>query len=282
MARIVVVGSVARDEVVRLAERLREGAHLQGRPPEPRLGGGGANIAVALALAHHAVALVAAIGDDPLAGELLAELAAAGVDGGAVIRVPGPSTRSLVMVDPAGERTIVNLTRAREPEPPLRLAGLPADCVYVRTRAPGLVPLLAAHAARCPVIAHIPPVEDGLYPVPVLVGSASDLDAAVLADPLAAGRRVAGLHLRWVVVTRGADGAEAFGTRGEHLHVPAPKVEVVDSTGAGDCFAAGLTHGLAQGMDVATALETAVRWGAAKVACAGSTLSREAVVPLLG
>lgn len=281
MARIAVVGSVARDEVVRLDEPMREGGHLQGRPPEPRLGGGGANTAVALAHGGHAVSLVTVVGDDALGGDLLAELAAAGVDTGSVLRVPGPSTRSLVMVDPKGERTIVNLVRSREPGPPHRLAGIAADCIYVRTRAPGLAPLLATHAARCPVIAHIPPIEDGLFPVPVLVGSASDLDAAVLADPLAAGRRVAGDALRWMVVTHGADGATAFGAAGERLHAPAPPVRAVDSTGAGDCFAAGLAHGLALGMEMPAALHEAVRWGAAKVACPGSTLDKDAVALLL-
>lgn len=281
MARIVVVGSVARDQVVRVGEPLREGAHLQGGQEVLRLGGGGANTAVALAYAGEAVSLVAAVGGDPLADELLAELAAAGVDIGPVVRIAGASTRSLVIVDPAGERTIVNLTRATESAPPHRLARLAADCVYVRTRGVGLAPILAGLAGQCPVIAHIPPVEDGLYPAQVLVSSASDLSPAVLADPLSAGRRVAGQVLRWVVVTHGGDGVEAFGVDGERLRQPAPAVMVKDSTGAGDAFAAGLAYGLARGFDMARALPIAVRWGAAKVGCDGSTLSRETVAALV-
>jgi sugar/nucleoside kinase (ribokinase family) len=282
MARIIVVGSVARDEVVRVAEPLREGCHLQGGDPLLRLGGGGANTAVALAFAGEQVALVTAVGADELADQLLDELSQAGVDCTAVVRVPGPSTRSLVLVDPAGERTIVNLTRAREAEPPHRLAALAGDCVYVRTRMVGLPPILAAMARRCPVIAHIPPVEDGLLPVPVLLGSASDLSPEVLADPLAAGRRVAGDVLRWVVVTHGRDGAEAFGVGGEHLRLAAPTAVVRDSTGAGDAFAAGLAYGLARRLDMEAALALAVKWGAAKVGCEGSALSREAVRRLMG
>ncbi|HSD67306.1 MAG TPA: PfkB family carbohydrate kinase, partial [Vicinamibacteria bacterium] len=55
----------------------------------------------------------------------------------------------------------------------------------------------------------------------------------------------------------------------ERLAVPAPVVPVVDSTAAGDVFAAGLVHGLALGRPTRALLETAVAWGAAAVACPG-------------
>jgi sugar/nucleoside kinase (ribokinase family) len=281
MASIVVVGSVARDEVVRLEERLREGGHLQGSPLESRLGGGGANSAVALAHAGHRVSLVAAVGDDALADRLLAELEEARVDTGAVVRVAGASTRSLVLLDRLGERTIVNLSRAREALPPHRLLDLAADCIYVRSGSTGLAPLLAEKAKSCPIIAHVPPLREGDLPAHVLVGSQSDLDAAVLADPLAAARPVAGGLLRWMVVTRGAAGAEAFGTSGEHLTLPAPRVEAVDSTGAGDAFAAGLAHALAGGAELPAALGVAIAWGSAKVACPGSALTKAVVGMML-
>ena len=69
-------------------------------------------------------------------------------------------------------------------------------------------------------------------------------------------------------MTRGARGASAFSSR-ERLDVPAPRVSVVDSTAAGDVFAAGLVHALVGGQPMAEALRTATAWGAAAVACAG-------------
>lgn len=281
MARIVVLGSIARDEVIHLEQRLREGAHLQGSPPQARLGGGGANTAIALAHAGNEVSLVAAVGTDPLADELLAEVSRHGVDVGPVTRITGPSTRSLVLLDPEGERTIVNLTRARERRPPRRLLDLAAECVYVRSNGQDLADLLRAKAALCPVVAQIRPPEEGPLPAHVLVGSRGDLDSCTLADPLAAGRRLAGDVLRWVVVTQGAEGAEAWGADGRQLRATAPDVPVVDSTGAGDAFAAGLAHGLAQGLDMAQALPLAVLWGAAKVEHKGSFLGRDAVRQIL-
>jgi sugar/nucleoside kinase (ribokinase family) len=64
-------------------------------------------------------------------------------------------------------------------------------------------------------------------------------EAALLtgeADPVQAARALAAHHGA-AVVTCGADGAVAA-AGGRWAHVPAPPVEVVDTTGAGDAFAA--------------------------------------------
>ncbi|MEO5335589.1 MAG: carbohydrate kinase family protein [Magnetospirillum sp. WYHS-4] len=282
MAAIVVVGSVARDEVAALHEPLREGAHLEGEARGSRLGGGGANTAVALARAGHRAILVAPLGTDALGDELLAELAASGVETSAVRRVPGASTWSLVLVTQGGERTIVNLNRTHEPEPPRRLLSIAADCLYVRSRALDLAPLLAEKAQGCLVVAHMPPLEEGSRPAQVLVASQSDLPPADLADPFATGFRVAGNLLEWVVVTRGPEGATAHGPQGLVLTAAAPHVETVDSTGAGDAFAAGLVHALTGGHAMGEALGVACRWGAEAVRWPTSALPAEAVARLGG
>ncbi|HTH16106.1 MAG TPA: PfkB family carbohydrate kinase [Magnetospirillum sp.] len=276
MARIVVLGGVASDEVIHLTGRCREGAHLDGRLARARLGGGGANTAVALAAAGHQVTLVTAVGEDAAADWQLARLAERGVDTSAIVRVPGPSTRSILLVDPEGERTIVNLGRAQEAEPPHRLLDLSADLVYVRSRKLGLAPLLKQ--VRAPVVAHIPPAAPGLFPAGIVLASQSDI---AVDDPLALARQVAGERLQWMVLTRGAAGVRAFADGGGVLEVPAVPVAPVDSTGAGDSFAAGLCHALAGGLAMAAALREAVRWGAAKVGEEGSALSVESVRRLL-
>jgi sugar/nucleoside kinase (ribokinase family) len=282
MATILVVGSVARDEVAALHEPLREGAHLEGESRGSRLGGGGANTAVALARAGHRAVLVAPVGDDALGDALVAELAASRVDTSLILRVPGASTWSLVLVTEGGERTIVNLNRTREPAPPRRLLEVEARCLYVRSRALDLAPLLAERARDCLVVAHMPPLEAGARPARVLVASESDLDRAALADPFATGGRVAGNLLEWVVVTHGARGATAHGPSGVVVEAAAPQVEPVDSTGAGDAFAAGLVHALTGGAPMAEALGTACRWGAEAVRWPTSALPEEAVARLLG
>lgn len=280
MAQIVVIGSVARDEVIRLRQRLREGTHLDGSWQGGRLGGGASCTAVPLAHAGHHVSVVGAVGTDELGRELLAEIAATGVDTSQLIAIDQETTRSLVMVDQWGERTVVNLVRTHEERPPVRLLEIDADCVYVRSRRSDLAALLREKATGSLIVSHVPPETEGSRPAHVLVASASDVGPEVLDDPLAAGRRVAGDLLQWMVLTRGAEGATAFGAD-EVLHVPARKVVPVDTTGAGDSFAAGLLHALVSGAPMASALATAVNWGAEATLWDSSILPADAVAALL-
>ncbi|HEY5718834.1 MAG TPA: PfkB family carbohydrate kinase [Gammaproteobacteria bacterium] len=257
MARIAVLGTLAVD---RVAQR--------GRALPDRCGGGGANAAVALARAGHQVALVSAVGDDADGRALLATLDAAGVDTAHVARLPQPTSNSLLLVDPQGERTIVNLQRLHAPHPGV-LRELELDAVYVRSRASDLAPLLRALLPHRRVVAHVPPCDDGALPAHVLVGSAADLAPGLLLDPFAHAMRISDGQAEWIVATRGPQGASAYG-RGETLQQPALPVTAVDSTGAGDAFAAGLVHALVHGETMAGCLAVAAAWGAAAVSQAGS------------
>ena len=232
------------------------------------MGGGAANTAMALARAGAQPVLVSALGRDAAGQWLLRELQAVGVATSWVATEAPTTTRSMVFLGSDGGRTIVNLARAPVVFP-ADLVAAPADCLYVRSADPSLTPVLARYARHSTVVAHVPPVQAGLRPAQVLVGSADDLDGAFLADPFTAGKAVAGSHLQWVVITRGAAGASAHGA-GETLVEKAPEVTVVDSTGAGDVFAAGLLQALGSGEPMATALKRAVAWGAASVRYEGT------------
>ena len=97
------------------------------------------------------------------------KLAGMGLDLTHLYRLAQATTRSLVMLDPEGERTIVNLARAEVPLPP-DLVGFPADCIYARSADPALTPVLAALARIAMVVAHVPPLVEGFRPARVLVG----------------------------------------------------------------------------------------------------------------
>ena len=75
-----------------------------------------------------------------------------------------------------------------------------------------------------------------------------------------------------VVVTLGADGAVVI-ANSHVMHVPAPVVTPVDTTGAGDAFCAALAGGLSQGKDLIASVEEAVRVGAATTLVAGAQSS---------
>jgi sugar/nucleoside kinase (ribokinase family) len=63
----------------------------------------------------------------------------------------------------------------------------------------------------------------------------------------------------WVVLKRGPLGVLAAGPDGTAVELPAPLVQPIDTTGAGDSLAAGLLAELARGVDMADALRTGVR-----------------------
>jgi sugar/nucleoside kinase (ribokinase family) len=280
VAWIVVIGSVARDEVVRLVEPITPGAHLNGILSGSRLGGGGANTAVTLAAAGHRVTLLATVGRDAYGEWLLAELDAAGVDTSQMASVARPTTHSLVFVDSSGERTIVNLGRCEEDDPPYRLRDLAADAVFVRSRRRDLGPLLAAKAETSLVVAHVPPVDPTSRPAQVIVASRSDLYDDTPGGLWALGREVAGERLRWFVLTAGPAGARAI-SREAMLEAPAEAVKTVDTTGAGDAFAAGLVHALVGGRSMREALEVALTFGTEATLWPASVLPAEAVHRLL-
>lgn len=265
---VVVVGSVAWDEVVDIDAPLRPGTHNQGHFRGRRLGGGAANTALALQRGGNHVRVCSAVGSDADGEALLAILVREGLDTGGIARVASTTTRSMVFLEARGERTIVNLSRAPLVLPE-RLSDENTACVYVRSSDNALAEHLRVCAEKTLVIAHVPPASKGSRPAHILVGSRDDLESDFLADPWHAARQVAGPVLRWMVMTQGVAGAIAF-SEDRVLKMPAPRREVVDTTGAGDVFAAGLIHALVRDQPMEQALRSAVSWGAASVTYEGT------------
>ena len=77
-----------------------------------------------------------------------------------------------------------------------------------------------------------------------------------------------------IVVKLGAKGCDAF-LAGEYFHAPAFSVDVVDTTGAGDCFAGGFLAGLHAGVE----FREAMRWANAAGALCAANLGGTAGIP---
>jgi sulfofructose kinase len=261
MAKIQIVARINLDVVVRLDGPVSSGAQLKGQFQPGRLGGGGANTGVALCHAGHDVSLFADVGNDAAADSMLTQLVRFGADVSRVRRLEEASPPVMVLLDPAGERTIIRGSPLLSIPPKLPGADEPADALYIKTYDPAVADLMRARLDRCLVVSHAPPAETRDWPAHVLVNSAAHMTDGDLADPLAYARSLAGDALRWIVVTDGARGATAYGAGGP-VHVPAVPADVVDSTGAGDVFIGGLIHGLLGSHSIHDALAFGARWAA--------------------
>jgi sugar/nucleoside kinase (ribokinase family) len=143
--------------------------------------------------------------------------------------------------------------------------------VLTKLHAPDVPKIMAAHWAKGALTVGVLP-RRGRQPLAaqVLIASEADLTPEEQAAPLRLGQSMCGEALRWMVVTRGARGAEAYGVDGSHHAAPAERVEVVDATGAGDVFAAGLLDALLRGEGMPAALRRGTAWAARHIAHEGS------------
>jgi ribokinase len=255
---VVVVGDVATDVVAVLAGEPAPGSD---RPAaiRSRGGGAGANVAIHLARLGVPVTLAGCVGDDPAGAGLLAELAAAGVRT-ALRTVPGVATGTIVsLVEPGGERSMLadrgaNLQLRPDdvPAPPagghLHLSGY--TLLDAGPRAAGLAARATAVAAGCTV--SVDPASTGPLTAYGVDRWLADTAAATLllpnadearlltgtSDAAEAARLLARRH-PVVAMSLGGDGA-LWASGDVLVHRPAVPTDVVDTTGAGDAFAAGL------------------------------------------
>ncbi|SPM35898.1 Sugar or nucleoside kinase, ribokinase family [Mycobacterium rhizamassiliense] len=237
MARVCVVGSVNLDLTVDVAALPRPGETVLASSLTYAPGGKGGNQAVAAARAGAHVEFVGAIGDDPAAERLRAHLQSNGVGLDGTVTVPGPSGTAIVVVDARAENSIVVAPGANG-QLSLRAADLPAaiaDCDVLLTQLE--IPVTAAAVAAR---------EAGSRGAVVMVNaSPAGRDRSALAELADAADVVIANEAEaeewpWrpthLVTTLGARGARCVSADDE-FWVPAPTVQAVDTTGAGDVFA---------------------------------------------
>jgi ribokinase len=267
---VVVVGSLNVDLVTRVERIPLVGETVMGGDLVTLPGGKGANQALAAARAGAPTALVGRVGDDALGRTYRAELGRRGIDTTAVLDTAGVATgQAFICVSAEGENSIVVVPGANH-----RLTesdvddGLSAAGAVVLLQLELPLPVVLHAAGRAVafggrVVLNASPVR----PIPAdLLGLADPLivnrpEAALLAGDSGEADELAGrllaLGARSVVITLGRDGAHAS-TVDESEYVPAPPVEVVDTTGAGDVFAGTLAAHLAAGVPLLAAVRPAV------------------------
>jgi ribokinase len=264
VGRVVVVGSINADVVLRVPRRPAPGETLLAESVAEYCGGKGANQAVAAARAGAEVELIGAVGADERGRTQLRALRKAGVSTELVAVHRRTATGlAVITITPDGENSIVVAAGANALVAPI--AQCTADIVVAQTEiSPTVVDAAAALGARfvlnaAPVVALAPATLAAADPLVVNGLEARALLRMLGADvPSKTGSVAEQLraHVRSVIVTMG--GAGALVLEETLTIVSAPPADVVDTTGAGDVLVGTLAAALADGALLVPAAEVAV------------------------
>ncbi|WP_306233430.1 ribokinase [Agrococcus beijingensis] len=285
-----------------------------GRPPQPgetisgdafavQLGGKGANQAVAAGRAGAVTHMVGCVGDDAFADLATSSLEAAGVRLQHVRTVPGHTGIAHIRVYEHGDNDIVvvphanaALTTEQLEQAFAALAGT-ARVMLTQLETPFAITLAAArlaHDAGITVIldpAPAVPLDDAIWPFVDIV-KPNETEASLLTGiavdsrerAIEAGRWFLAKGARAALITMGGAGSVLVTSQSVTDH-EAMRVEVVDTTAAGDAFAGHLAAALAADLPLEQAIRRAAAAGAIAVTRRGSSESiptAAAVDALLG
>ena len=289
MGLILCIGDVMLDVVVRINTEVNYGSDTPAKI-STHGGGAAANVASWLAFSNHEVQLVSRVGDDPAGTAVMAELDKLGVQHGNIV-IQGAQTGVVaVLVDKTGERTMFPESGANSG---LNLSDLPAlenvSAVY-RSGYSLLNP-----ASTTGVVAMVNAITSAKIPIifdPASVGTMNHvglasvknilprMDIVILNEEEAfylTGRSDIQLALKElnelvpiVVIKRGSQGAIAIKRDLDSLEVSAKSANVIDTTGAGDAFAAGFIGSWIEKSDLLAAMGSAIDLATQCVAIIGA------------
>jgi ribokinase len=291
MPDIIVIGSMNADLVVRAWRFPQPGETISGEDLQIIPGGKGANQAVAAARQGTSVAMIGRVGDDSFGPALIRNLEQNNVNVSHVqIDARSATGTAIIVVDANGQNSIVLSPGGNGKVSPADLGDIsfsdhkllllqleiPIEAVLSaarRAKESGLRVLLNPAPAR-PLPEELISLPDFLLPneseLSLLTGQpVHDRTSAERAAKMLLERGAQNL-----IVTLGANGALIV-NREMTKHVPAFKVDVIDTTAAGDAFIGGFSSALLQNKP----LEEAVRYGCACGALAATKFGAQPSLP---
>jgi len=227
-------------------------------------GGPAANASVAVARLGGSSALAGYLGLDIYGEQHLQELLREGVDTRWIVRNSNPTPLSVVLVKPNGERTVLN---HKDRTPVLMPSDLDlANCHPQVILFDGHQPWISIDIAQSARRDHIPTILDAgsvhegtlkLLPHTDFLVASSKF-AQELSGKTDPGEALDALckHCPCVVITMGEKGC-VWKSGARKGSIPAFKVKVLDTTGAGDTFHGAFAISIARGQNLLAALEYA-------------------------
>jgi ribokinase len=286
--RVAVVGSCNVDLNCYLSRMPGAGETIIGDDFETRMGGKGANQAVAAARFGSNVAFVGAVGTDNFGDLVLSNFGIEGVHHEHVVRIQGATGVAQIWIAADGENRIVVISGANaalNPDGALAIQSYPGVRVvlgqlevaqsataagFAAARANGAISILNP-APFLPISTELMAVTDWLVVNEVEFAQLHSAGRSP-ADEGAIQELAAQTDCS-LVVTLGARGAVMLERGGELVEVAAPEVAAIDTVGAGDCFSGSFAHCLAHEMTAGEALQVAVAASALSVQRRGAQSS---------
>lgn len=291
LGKIVVIGSSNTDMVIKAEKFPLPGETILGGKFFMNPGGKGANQAVAASRLGGNVTFITKIGNDIFGKQALQQFRKEGINTEFILSDPdNPSGVALITVDSKGENSIVvaqgsNGTLSPEDLQKAENELVNAEIVLMQLEIPLQTVAFAARkaaAAGKKVILNPAPAmplpDELLKNLFLITPNKSETEALTgieikdLQAAETAARKLKGKGVANVVVTLGAQGAYVF-TGTLSTHIPAPKVEAVDSTAAGDVFNGALAVAISEGLSIDQAVEFASRAAAISVTKMGAQAS---------
>ncbi len=252
---LAVVGDVAVDYVLELAEAPSADEKVSALASHRTLGGTAANAAVVAAALGSAVTLISAVGEDPDGTWVATELVRRGISTAGVTKTPGRTTFATILLRGPHREVIVDLGALPQPSPDALHQIGQCDLAYVSYSPRYIVALVDAGFGSSTVAG----IEDWMIGDDTVRAA---LDHCQLIITNAAGWAAMAAHgfrpATTVLETQGSAGVAVHYPDGSSVRWPAYAVTAVDATGAGDCFAATVCHYLAAGMSLDDAVERGI------------------------
>ena len=274
MVKIVVLGSFNMDITVFADSLPQAGETVLGSSLMQSPGGKGSNQAIAAARLGAEVSFIGAVGRDAFGDEALVIHRNENVDTTYVARSDASTGAALIVVDSEGENQIAVAPGANSEVGPgvvKRAASAisEADVLIGQLETPVdsfiAAAMIAKQSSTTVVLNPAPfqPLSADLWPlVDFVTPNQHELGQLAGSDSIQAGADMVRRHgLSGLIVTQGSQGATLVSSQGT-FEYPACVVDVVDTTGAGDAFTAGLAVSLADGDGARAAVEFALLCGA--------------------